>query len=127
MGGYQWGLSPSHDIGRGCHMYVKTFRCFAERKETQWQAFCVDLNLAVQGDTFPIVKQKLDEMVRSYVHLALENDDDQVRSDMLDRPAPLALRSRYWFIFAQNRLRKALHDHHRYAVEIFSFRNPELC
>jgi hypothetical protein len=108
-------------------MHSKSLRCFAEKKGNQWQAFCVDLNLAVQGDSFPIVRDKLDAMVGSYIHLAFEQDSAQAREDMLNRPAPLSLRARYVMIFMENRIRQVLHDHHRYAAEIFSFRKPEYC
>lgn len=109
-------------------MHSKILRCFAEKKGSQWQAFCVDLNLAVQGDSFPVVKNKLDDMVRSYIQLAFEQESEQDRMDMLNRPAPLSLRLRYARIFLGSKARDLVDHHHRkFAAAVFSFRNPEYC
>ena len=45
-------------IGRGIPNETKQLllRCYAERVGDQWQAFCLDLSLAAQGDTFMEVK-----------------------------------------------------------------------
>jgi 1,4-dihydroxy-2-naphthoyl-CoA synthase len=34
--------------------------CFADKSGDQWQAFCLDLTLAAQGDTFEDARAKLD-------------------------------------------------------------------
>ncbi len=41
--------------------------CYAERKDGQWQAFCLDFDLAAQADTFEEVRAKLDAMLDDYV------------------------------------------------------------
>jgi len=64
----------------------------------QWQAFCVELNLAAQGDTLAEVVQKLHGMIRSYVALAMEQKDPAHQRDMLDRPAPFSIQLRYWYV-----------------------------
>jgi hypothetical protein len=46
-------------------------RCYAEQVGDQWQAFCLDLSLAAQGDTFAEVKDKLDAMVAEYLPRAM--------------------------------------------------------
>lgn len=76
----------------------RQLRCFAERRGRQWQAFCLDLNLAVQAGTLDEVEKKLHDMVKSYVELAMEQNDPSHQRDMLYRPAPASIQLRYWYI-----------------------------
>jgi hypothetical protein len=64
-------------------------RCYAEKVGNQWQAFCLDLSLAAQGDTFAAVKDKLDAMVAEYVYDALAGEDREYAEQLLTRRAPL--------------------------------------
>lgn len=73
-------------------------RCFAEKRGQQWQAFCIELNLAVQADSRKEAVNKLHAMIRSYVLLALEQNDPAHQRDMLYRPAPLSIQLRYWYV-----------------------------
>jgi len=43
-------------------------RCYMEKKNGYWQAFCIDLSLAVQGDTIEEVKGKLHEQIYDYLN-----------------------------------------------------------
>ncbi|MGH8490532.1 MAG: DUF1902 domain-containing protein [Gammaproteobacteria bacterium] len=63
-------------------------RCYAERVGNQWQAFCLDLSLAAQGDTFIEVKEKLEAMVAEYVYDALAGEDREYAEQLLARRAP---------------------------------------
>ena len=38
-------------------------RCYANKRGDRWQAICIDLCLAVQGNSFREVKQKLESMM----------------------------------------------------------------
>lgn len=76
-------------------------RCFAERIGDQWQAFCIDLNLAAQGDSLAEVKTKLDAMIQEYMFDAFEGEDSAHAADLFPRPAPLSIRlryARYWLL-----------------------------
>lgn len=73
-------------------------RCFAERRGQQWQAFCIELNLAAQADTLKEVRQKLHRIIHSYVDLAMEQNDPDHQRDMLYRPAPISIQLRYWYV-----------------------------
>jgi hypothetical protein len=64
-------------------------RCYAERVGNQWQAFCLDISLAAQGDTFAEVKDKLDVMIAQYVYDALVGEDREYAHQLLTRRAPL--------------------------------------
>ena len=49
-------------------------RCFAERKDDQWQAFSLEFGLAAQGNSLGEVRSKIESMIESYVHEALTDD-----------------------------------------------------
>ena len=70
-------------------------RCYAEQRGTQWQAFCLDFNLAAQADSFDEAKKKLEAQIDEYVYDALAGEDRAHASVLLRRKAPLTLRARY--------------------------------
>ena len=73
-------------------------RCFAERTGDQWQAFCVDLNLAAQADTFEEAREKLEAMARDYVCDATIGEDREYAEQLLSRKAPPSIRMRHsWY------------------------------
>jgi hypothetical protein len=72
-------------------------RCFAERRDNQWQGFCIDLNLAAQGDSLEEVECKLEAMIADYVYDALAGEDRNHAFQLMHRKAPLSLRWRYYF------------------------------
>lgn len=63
-------------------------RCYANKEGDQWQAFCIDLCLAAQGDSLSEVKDKINIMVYEYVTEALE-EDREYADQLLQRKAPL--------------------------------------
>jgi predicted RNase H-like HicB family nuclease len=63
-------------------------KCYAERKDQQWAAFCLDFDLAVQADTLEEAKEKLHVMLAEYVNDALVGDDRQYADQLLSRRAP---------------------------------------
>jgi hypothetical protein len=71
-------------------------RCYAEQlHDGQWQAFCLDLTLAAQGDSFRDVHQKLAAMIKEYVFDALAGADKEFAFSLLKRRAP----AKYWVKF----------------------------
>lgn len=84
-------------------------RCYAERRGDQWQAFCLDLSLAAQGDTFAEVKDKLDAMVAEYVYDALVGEDKEFAEQLLARRAPLRDWIKYYWYSALSRV-GAIHE-----------------
>jgi hypothetical protein len=66
------------------------FLCFARGFPGQWEAFCVDLDLAVQGESFHEVQASLEGAIRDYVTTAREEAEPD-RNRLLDRRAPLWL------------------------------------
>jgi hypothetical protein len=70
-------------------------RCIAEPVGDQWQAFCIDFDLAAQGSSFEDAKQRLDDQIRSYVHDALVGEDKEHADVLLFRRAPLPMVVRF--------------------------------
>ncbi|MET1070010.1 MAG: hypothetical protein ABWY28_18565 [Pseudomonas prosekii] len=91
-------------------------RCFAERKEDYWQAFCIDLCLAVQGDSFQEVKSKLHAQVADYLQDILDGEDRPYAAQLLSRKSPLPIVAKYHLISAMNHI-------HRWKQKAFAFRD----
>lgn len=72
----------------------KALMCYAEGRDGDWEAFCLDLNIAVQGDTFEEVFHALNDAVALYLETVMELPEED-RRRLLDRPAPLSLRLRF--------------------------------
>nr|VFJ67650.1 MAG: hypothetical protein BECKFW1821C_GA0114237_101242 [Candidatus Kentron sp. FW] len=83
-------------------------RCYAENKNDQWQAFCIDINIAAQGETFEEVHGKLISMVNGYIYDATVGEHREYADQLLNRKAPLGFRTKYlWYkaLFVIGRLR----------------------
>ncbi len=71
------------------------FRCYAEGCEDAWEAICLDLDIAVQGDSFADVQRSLNDAIAMYVERALELPESD-RARLLEQDgAPLGVRLRY--------------------------------
>jgi hypothetical protein len=79
-------------------------RCYANKSDQQWQAFCIDLCLAVQGESFAEVKSKLEVQIQDYVYDALAGEDKEFADYLLNRKAPAKQIFTYYFIMAMHRL-----------------------
>lgn len=71
-------------------------RGFAEQKEGQWQAFCLDLCLAAQDDTLEGAHQKLIDMICEYVYDATVGEDKEHAAQLLTRKAPFEQWLKYY-------------------------------
>lgn len=71
-------------------------RCYAERKDSLWLAYCLDFSLAAQADTLDEAKTKLEAQIREYVHDALAGVDRPHAPLLLTRRAPWAYWFKYW-------------------------------
>lgn len=71
--------------------------CYAEQKaDNLWQAFCLNYDLAAQGESFEEVKSKISEMILDYLDDALDGDDKAFADQLLQRSAP-------WWMWAKYR------------------------
>ena len=66
-------------------------RCLAERRDGVWLAFCLDFDLAVQGDSLKDVQQKLHHQIGEYLYDALAGQDRAHAEMLLNRRAPSSL------------------------------------
>ena len=82
----------------------KLLRCYAERHEGRWEAFCVDFDIAVQGSTFEEVYRMLNVSVTDYIERVNELPPRD-RQRLLRRRAPFWSRLRFLFAFLVTLLR----------------------
>ena len=86
-------------------MPVKSFLAFVERSGSRWDAVCLDFDLAVQGDSYEDVIDKL----RDQVKLFLDGVGDLPAADqvrLMSRKVPLRLRLRWLLSVAWSMLRR---------------------
>jgi len=72
----------------------RTLLCFAEGRDRDWEAICLDLDIAVQGESFDQVRALLGEAIGTYLADAAK-EDAVTRARLLNRRAPLFVRLRY--------------------------------
>jgi hypothetical protein len=71
-----------------------SFSCVVRGHTDHWEAFCLDLDLAVQGRSYDYVHDQLRKAIEGYIEAALL-EDEQTRDRLLNRRAPLRVRL-YW-------------------------------
>ena len=80
-------------------------RCYAEQlSDGQWQAFCLDLTLAAQGDSYQDVRRKLNDMAKEYVFDALAGADKEFAFSLLCRRAPFKYWAKFYFLVLLHKL-----------------------
>ena len=72
----------------------KVLRCYAEGRNGEWEAICLDLDIAVQENSFENVFQALNEAIALHFE-AVSALPESEHAHLLDRPAPLSLRLRF--------------------------------
>lgn len=96
-----------------------SLRCFAERRNGYWVAFCLDLNLAAQGSSLADVRDRLDRMVRSYMEDIFGGDDSQYVNDLFPRRAPLDIWLRYYYLVLRSGIRKLTNSQASARLQLF--------
>lgn len=69
-------------------------RCYAEGRKGQWEAVCLDFDLAVQGETFEEVHAELVQAIRGYLEY-VQTLPERERAQFMRRRAPLAMRVKF--------------------------------
>jgi hypothetical protein len=82
----------------------RVLRCYAERRQGIWEAFCIDFDLAVQGHSFEEVYQSLNRAIGDYVERVRELPISD-RDRLLRRRAPLSVRLSFLFSLLRSALR----------------------
>jgi len=68
--------------------------CVAHGRGGRWEAYCLDLDLAVHGASPREVRARLEEAIEGYMAAAME-EPEPARSRLLSRRAPLYVRLRW--------------------------------
>ncbi len=88
-------------------------RCYAEAVDGQWQAFCLDFDLAAQADTFEEARAKLETMLAEYVYDALAGEDREFADQLLSRRAPWPMWAKFYFYVFRHRVLRLQSRVHR--------------
>jgi predicted RNase H-like HicB family nuclease len=72
----------------------RLLRCYAEGRNGDWEAICLDLDIAVQGGSFEEVFSSLQEAISLYLERVTDLPAQEQRA-LLHRPAPLLVRFKF--------------------------------
>jgi predicted RNase H-like HicB family nuclease len=78
----------------GFELPNRTLHCYAEGRNGDWEAICLDLDIAVQGDSFEEVFSSLQKAVSLYLETVTDLPAREQRA-LLHRPAPLPIRFKF--------------------------------
>lgn len=73
---------------------ARTLRCYAEGEDGEWEAICLDLDIAVQGNSFEDVFGSLRQAVALYLRTVGDLPDEQ-QAPLLKRPVPFSVRLKF--------------------------------
>jgi predicted RNase H-like HicB family nuclease len=73
---------------------TRTLHCYAEGRDGDWEAVCLDLDIAVQGRSFEEVFDSLQEAISLYLKTAADLPVDQ-RPALFHRPVPFMVRLKF--------------------------------
>ena len=91
------------------HMIELVLRCYAEGRDGDWEAICLDLDIAVQGSSRNDVVAKLEDAIELYIDsLSDLPESDRVR--LLRRPVPLGLRLKIYLKVLRAMFLRHRHD-----------------
>jgi predicted RNase H-like HicB family nuclease len=92
-------------LEEGSTLAHRTLRCYAEGHDGDWEAICLDVDIAVQGNSFEEVFRSLQDAISLYLESVTSLPPEEQR-DLLRRPAPFPVR----FKFLTHALRGLLPD-----------------
>ena len=72
----------------------KTVSCYAAGRDGEWEAICLDLDIAVQGESFEEVSASLSKAISLYLESVSALSESE-RALLVERPAPLSVRLRF--------------------------------
>jgi ADP-heptose:LPS heptosyltransferase len=73
---------------------LRSLHCYAEGQDGDWEAVCLDLDIAVQGRSFEEVFNSLRAAVSLYFQAVADLPSEQ-RSALLHRAVPLSIRLKF--------------------------------
>lgn len=75
--------------------YPSVLRCYARPEGNHYIGQCLELDLAVQADSIPAIRRKMEECLQSY----LESLDAENVRDLFPRSAPLHVWLDYYRVY----------------------------
>lgn len=72
----------------------RTLHCYAAGKDGEWEAICLDLDIAVQGASFEEVSASLEKAISLYLESVSDLPSEE-QERLLNRRAPLWLRLQF--------------------------------
>lgn len=72
--------------------------CIAKGRDGRWEAICLDLDIAVAGDSFEAVRADLNQAISSYIEDAMK-EAEPFRSRLLNRRTPFWSRLQWTWPF----------------------------
>ena len=86
---------------------------YGELRDKQWTVMCLNFTLAVQAETLPEAKIKIEEQVDLYLKEALDGQDCEYAYELLNRSAPF----KYWAKYYWHRSLNAVFKANKYITE----------
>lgn len=103
-------------------------RCLIEHRGDQWQGFTLEFGLAVQASSLREAKQKLEQIIQSYLYDALVGEDRDHAEILLARRATFNVYARYHFYKMLSRIRKGSDGEQQHKVYSSPLSlEPKLC
>ncbi len=69
---------------------ILKLRCYGFKASSgKWEGVCLEFNLATQADTFEQLRQKMNEIIISYIGSVFDTTDKSSIPRLLNRKAPL--------------------------------------
>jgi predicted RNase H-like HicB family nuclease len=104
---------------KGVDLATRTLRCYAEGKEGDWEAICLDLDIAVQGRSFEEVFGSLQQAISLYLETVADLPADQ-QPALLRRQVPFTIRLKFLAHAARGLFSSSLGDrqHHQFTVPL---------
>lgn len=74
----------------------RRLRFYAEGRPGSWEAICLDLDIAVQGESFEDVYHSMNDALRQYIDAVAELPAEDQRR-LLNRKVPLGMRLKFFW------------------------------
>ena len=81
----------------------ETATCYAWGRKGEWDALCVDFDLAAHGKSFEEVRSEIQDAIETYVSYVAELPEPE-RTRLINRKAPLVMRLKLGFFYRVSRL-----------------------
>lgn len=90
------------------------FRCYAEGSDRDgWEAFCIDLDIAVQADTLDEAARSLHEAIHLYLKTVVALPPQEAAA-LLNRPTPIGLQLKFVWALIRGMFSRGDSDNQRH-------------